>query len=70
MSLEKLLKQKEELEAQIKQAELAQKNKVKLEKIVVKLLQKHPALFFSDVATVEHNLDNAMAVIAGNISNR
>lgn len=69
MSLEKLLKQKEELEAQIKQAELAQKNKVKLEKIVVRLLQKHPDLFYCEIASVEQHLDHAMAAIAVNISN-
>jgi len=69
MSLEKLLKQKEELESLIKQAELAQKNKGKLEKIVVKLLQKHSDLFHCDVTTVEQNLDNDMADIYGNIVN-
>jgi hypothetical protein len=69
MSLEKLLKQKEELESQIKQAEIAEKNKGKLERIVIKLLQKHSDLFYCDVATVENNLDNAMAAIAGNLSN-
>lgn len=64
MSLEKLLKQKEALEAQIIKAEQAAKNKNRVERLVVKLVSKHQGLFTCDLAALEKNLDEAISAVA------
>ena len=70
MSLEKLLKQKAQLVEHIKQAELVAKNKNRVERLVIRLLSKHPDLFLCDPATLETNLDESFADLAGNLKNR
>jgi len=70
MSIDKLLQQKSDIENQIAQAKLAQKNQGRVEKIVLKLLQRHPDILLCDLKILETNLDNTFADLAGNLANR
>ena len=70
MNIEKLLKQKEAIEAQIVKANLAGKNKGRVEKLVLKLVAKHPDLYLVDLKILEQKLDDSFAGIAGNLANR
>ena len=70
MNIDKLQKQKAAIEAQIALVEFAAKNKPRVEKLVLNLLQKHPDLFLCDLTAIKNNLDNALASIAGNLANR
>lgn len=58
MSIEKLLKQKTAIENQIVQAKLVQKNRTRVEKIILKLLQKHPDIFTIDAKILEQSLND------------
>lgn len=62
--LEKLKKQQEDLEAQIRAEELAIKNKNRLERMCVRLVSKHASLMLSNPAEVEKALDDAIAEVA------
>lgn len=62
-----LQKQAAAIQAQIVQAELAQKNKSRTERLTLKLLNKYPELFICDPATLEKNLEDAFAAIAENL---
>ena len=70
MNIEKLLKQKEAIEAQIIKANIAGKNKARVEKLVLKLVEKHSDLYLVDLKILEQKLDYSLAAIAGNIANR
>lgn len=70
MSIEKLLQQKSEIENQIALAKLAQKNQGRVEKLVLKILHKHPDIFLCDLKILESNLSNTFADLAGNLANR
>ena len=70
MKLERLLKQKAQLEEQIKHAEIAAKNRNRVERLVIRLLNKHPDLFLCDPVALEKNLDESFADVAGNLKNR
>lgn len=61
MSIEKLLKQKTAIENQIVQAKLVQKNQARVEKLVLKLLQKHPDIFTLDLKILEQNLNDFLS---------
>lgn len=61
--LEALQKKAAAIQAQIAQEELARKNKNRTERLVLKLLQKHPELYLCEPATLEKNLDNSLAEI-------
>ena len=62
--LEALQKKAAEIQVQIAQAELAQKNKTRTERLVVKLLQKYPDLYLCNPSDLEKNLDQSFAAIA------
>lgn len=66
MNIEKLLKQKEIIKSQIDKAKLVAKNKGKVEKLVLKLVAKHPDLFLCDVKILEQKLSDSFAKIAAN----
>ena len=70
MKIEKLQQQKLAIEAQIALVEFAAKNKPRVEKLVLSLLQKHPDLFLCDLTAIKKNLDKVLASIAGNLANR
>ncbi len=61
MSIEKLLKQKTAIENQIIKAKLVQKNQARVEKIILKLLQKHPDIFTLDVKILEQSLNDFLS---------
>jgi hypothetical protein len=58
MSIEKLLKQKTAIENQIIKAKLVQKNQARVEKLVLKLLQKHLDIFVIDTKILEKSLND------------
>jgi hypothetical protein len=62
--LEALQKKAAAIQEQIAQAELAKKNKNRTERLVLKLLNKYPAIFLSDPAILEKSLDSAFSNIA------
>jgi len=62
--LEKLKKQQEELEAQIRAEEMALKNKNRIERLVARLVGKHVSLMTSNPSEVEKALDDAIAEVA------
>lgn len=66
MNIEKLLKQKEVIESQIDKANLVLKNKGKVEKLVLKLVAKHPDLFLVDLKILEQKLSDSFAKVAAN----
>lgn len=66
MSLEKLQQQKAAIEAQIALVEFAAKNKPKVEKLVLSLLEKHPDIFLCDLTALKNNLDPVLASMAKN----
>lgn len=70
MNLEKLQKQKEAIEAQIALVEFASKNKPRVEKLVLGLLEKHQDIFLCDLTAIKNNLSPALATIAANLANR
>jgi hypothetical protein len=63
MSIAKLMKQKEVIEAQIVQAELVAKNKNRVERLVLKLMHKNSGLFAIELTVLEKYLDEAFAAI-------
>ncbi len=65
--LEALQKQAAAIQAQIVQAELAEKNKSRTERLALKLLQKYPPLFLCEPAALEKALDKAFATLAANL---
>ena len=67
MGIEKLQKQKAAIEAQIKQAEQVEKHRVRVERMVIKLINKHPILFTSDATVVEAKLGEAIAAVAAGL---
>lgn len=57
--IESLQKQKAAIEAQIKQAEQMSKNKNRVDKLTLKVIEKHPALFSVELSALEKALDKA-----------
>jgi hypothetical protein len=70
MNIEKLQKQKQAIEAQIALVEFAAKNKPRVEKLVLGLLEKHPDIFLCDLSAIKNNLVPVLANIATNLANR
>lgn len=70
MTIEKLLQQKQELEAQIKQLERAQKAKPKFEKAMLETLDKHSDVLLCDPAAFKKSLDDFVASYAGRLELR
>lgn len=70
MNIEKLLKQRTELENQIREAERLQKAKPKFEKIMADSLTKHPDILSCDPQILKKSLDEFLAGFAGNLANR
>jgi len=68
--LEALQKKAAGIQAQIQQAELAQKNKSRTERISIKVLQKYPDLYLCDPAVLEKSLDTSLAAIASSLKNK
>lgn len=68
MSIEKLKKQKAAIEAQIEQAAQVEKHRGKVEKILLKLLKKHPGVCLADIKQTEEIIGQAMAGIAASAS--
>ena len=64
--LKKLLEQQKKLEEQIKVAGLAERHRVRVEKMIAKLVPKYPTLFGLDPAVLSAELDKALASIAEN----
>lgn len=58
--LKKLMKQKEALEKKIKDAEVVAKNRNRVERVVVKLVEKRPKLISADIGELEKQLDAAI----------
>lgn len=61
--LKKLLKQQEALAEQIKQAEQVEKNRNRVERIVLKTIGKHAALFTAEPAALEKALEAALGQV-------
>lgn len=61
MSIEKLLKQKTAIENQIIKAKLVQKNQVRIEKLILKILQKHPDIFALDTKIFTQKLNDFLS---------
>lgn len=55
--LSRLLQQKADLEEQIKQAEQIEKHRNRVERMVTRIVCKHPALFSTEPTTLEKALD-------------
>lgn len=64
MSIEKLKKQQAELAEKIAQAEAVEKNKSRVEKLVLKILAKHPELFIVDAKSLEESLTEAFSAVS------
>lgn len=69
-TLEKLKQQKDKIAAQILKAEQAEKNRAKVEKLVLKLMQKQPDIFLCDLKVLEKKLADSFSDLAGNLANR
>jgi len=65
--LEALQKQAAAIQVQIAQAELAEKNKSRTERLTIKILTKYPELFLCDPVILEKQLDSSLAGIAKNL---
>lgn len=59
--LKKLMKQKEALAEKIKLAEQMEKNRNRVERIVLKVVGKHPELYTSEPSELEKALETAIA---------
>lgn len=70
MNLENLQKQKQAIEAQIALVEFAAKNKPRVEKLVLGILEKHPDIYLCDLTAIKNNLGPVLAGIAANLANR
>lgn len=70
MSIEKLLKQKEELEQKIKAHQRVQKLKPKFEKIAADLMEKHSDILLTDPKIFGKKFDQFLADFVGQIENR
>jgi hypothetical protein len=66
--LKKLLKQQEALAEQIKQAEQVEKNRNRVERIALKIIGKHPALFTAEPAALEKALEAAFSHVLKELS--
>ena len=62
-----LQKQAAAIQAQIIEAELAEKNKNRTERLTLKLLQKYPDLYLCDPVVVEKAIDEAFSLISTNL---
>lgn len=67
MKIEKLLKQKAEIEARIAAAEVEARNKNRVERFVVREVGKHASFFSADPSTVEKVLADAITQAAKNV---
>ncbi len=65
--LEALQKQAAAIQVQIAQAELAEKNKSRTERLTIKILTKYPELFLCDPAILEKHLDQSFATIVASL---
>lgn len=60
-AIEKLFQKRAAIESEILAAEKAEKAKPKIEKLVLKILQKHPQVFSTDLKIFEQKLDDFFA---------
>ncbi len=58
------------LKEQIAMAELAAKNKIRTEKLTIRVLNKYPDLFLCDPAILEKSLDGSFEKIASSLKAR
>jgi len=63
-NIEKLFQKRTAIEAEILAAEKAEKSKPKVEKLVLRILQKHPQVFSADLKMLEQKLDGFFANLA------
>ena len=63
-TIEKLIQKRVAIEAEILAAENAEKAKPKVEKMVLKTLQKYPEIFSTDLKIFEQKLDGFFANLA------
>lgn len=63
-TIEKLIQKRTAIEAEILAAEMAEKSKPKVEKLVLRILQKHPQVFSADLKILEQKLDGFFANLA------
>lgn len=63
-NIEKLFQKRAVIEAEILAAEKAEKSKPKIEKLVLRVLQKHPKIFSTDLKIFEQKLDGFFANLA------
>ena len=63
-TIEKLFQKRAAIEAEIFAEEKAEKSKPKVEKLVLKVLQKHPKVFSTDLKMFEQKLDGFFANLA------
>ena len=70
MSLEKLLKQKAELEAKIKDAERVQKMRGKFDRVMQESISKNADVLLCDPQIFARKLNGLMADFAGNLDHR
>lgn len=68
MKIERLRKQQAELAAQIARAEQIEKNRVRVEKLVFKVLSKHPNIFLADTKNIEEVLTEYFSVVSEKLS--
>lgn len=62
--IEKLFQKRTAIEAEILAAEKAEKSKPKVEKLVLRVMQKHPQVFSADLKILEQKLDGYFANLA------
>lgn len=62
--LEELQRRKAAIEAEIVQAGIVAKNKNRVERLVVRMINKHPDMFSCDPAELEKSLDESFAGFA------
>ncbi len=64
MNVAKLMKQKERIEQQIREAEAMEKNKNRVSRMVMKELEKHQGLFTIPVDALQQHIAAAFSDIA------
>lgn len=64
MNIEKLKQQQADIAAQIVKAEAIEKNRVRVEKLVLKLLAKYPDFYLADAKRLEEHLAESFAAVA------
>lgn len=64
MKLETLVKQRQALDEKIKAAELAERNKIRVEKMIARIAGKYEILLAADPIATEKLIDSALATVA------